>query len=64
MAIYWNHKSCGKDSNSKTILGGNYMFKRLLCKHEWELIQPALGDAKNQFIGLFRCSKCGKEKLK
>ena len=40
------------------------MLKKLFCRHKWELVQPALGDAKNQFIGLFRCSKCGKEKLK
>lgn len=40
------------------------LFKRLFCKHEWELIVPAYGDMKNRFRGYYKCKKCNKEILR
>lgn len=40
------------------------LFKRLFCKHDWELTIPAYGDMKNRFRGYCKCKKCGKETLR
>ena len=38
--------------------------KRLFCKHEYELLEPAYGDMKNVYSGYCKCKKCGKEGLR
>lgn len=40
------------------------ILKGLVCKHNWEVIEPIYGDMKSDFIGYCKCKKCGKNKLK